>query len=267
MSVRVRVPGWKQRHLRIAPLATLLTVCFVLAAAFAAPQQSAAAEKLRLAVIGDSLALDLWFGLQRHYRRNKNIEVVKFTKSASGLVRDDNYDWNAKLKKFMREDDFDVAVVVIGGNDRQSIRHKGKRLQRFTDPWKEEYARRVGVMIDLIKQETDDVFWVSLPSVRSNRMARDYLSFNEIYERQAKAKNINFVDIWPLFRDKNGDYTSFGPDVKGVKRRLRKDDGLHFTTPGQGRFAEEVAKLMRKSVEQSATDLYRRLAATSAPAE
>lgn len=208
----------------------------------------------RLVVVGDSLAQDLWFGVQRAFRNSKHIEVIRFTKSASGLVRDDSYNWNKKLGSFVAEQDFDIAVVVFGGNDRQEIRLKGKRLPRFSKVWAEEYRNRVAHIITLLKTRAEKVFWVSLPVVRSERMTRDYLKLNKIYKAEAEANGAEYVDIWSQFRGEDGGYTSFGPDLQGAKRRLRQDDGLHFTLPGQGRFADEVLKIMRKTIQLSSLE-------------
>ena len=205
----------------------------------------------RLAVVGDSLAQDLWFGIHRQFRRSKDVDVIRMTKSASGLVRDDNYDWNEKLADFVADEKFDIAVVVFGGNDRQEIRLKGKRLPRFSETWTVEYGKRVDKIITILKSEAETVFWVGLPVVRSERMERDYKKLNKIYRSRAEAGGIEYVDIWHLFRDKDGEYTSFGPDLRGNKRRLRQDDGLHFSAHGQGRFADEVVKIMNKTVHLS----------------
>lgn len=209
--------------------------------------------RLRIAVIGDSLAQDLWFGMRRVLIRHKDIEVVRFTKSASGLVRDDSYDWAKKLTSFVAEERFEIAVVLFGGNDRQGIRLGGKRLPRFTDKWTVEYSRRVDAVIDLLKTRAQTIFWVGLPVVRSASLERDYKKLNRIYKSRADASSIEFIDIWHLFRNESGVYSSFGPDLKGTKRKLRMDDGNHFTAPGQARFAHEVVKIMRKKVELSSS--------------
>ena len=205
----------------------------------------------RIAVIGDSLAQDLWFGLSRRYRKNNNVKILKFTKSATGLVRDDVYDWKEKLSNFIQSESFDIAIVVMGGNDRQPIRTGGKRLNRRTKAWLKEYRARVDRLMKTLKSETRHVFWVGLPIVQSAGMARDFSQFNNIYASSAKAHRINYIDVWQLFRDENGDYTSFGPDVRGVERRLRNDDGLHFTVAGQNRLAQVVAKHILRSIKLS----------------
>jgi hypothetical protein len=203
----------------------------------------------RIAVIGDSLAQDLWNGLHKLYRGAEGkVEFIRFTKVSSGLVRDDVYNWNQRVKTFVAENDFDTAIVLMGGNDRQVITAGKKRLERFGEAWTAEYARRVDDFIATLKSETKSVYWLGLPVVRSKRMARDYQKLNKVYRSQADANDIVYIDTWPLFEDKEGKYTSFGQDLKGVKRRLRKDDGLHFTVAGKLVFAREIVRLLRKEV-------------------
>lgn len=212
------------------------------------PHRTAQQTTQRLAVIGDSLAQDLWNGLHKLYRGQEKVEFIRFTKVSSGLVRDDVYDWNAHVKTFVAENDYDTAIVLIGGNDRQGITIGSKRLQRFGKAWTEEYARRVDDFIATLKSKGGAVYWLGLPIVRSKRMANDYLKLNKVYRAQADANNVTYIDTWKLFETKDGKYTSFGLDLKGAKRRLRKDDGLHFTVAGKLVFAREVARLLRKEV-------------------
>lgn len=208
----------------------------------------------RIAVIGDSLAQDLWNGLHRLYRSNEKIEFIKFTQVSTGLVRDDVYDWSTALKSFVDEHQLDIAIVLMGGNDRQPIRANGRRLKRHTDAWAKEYGRRVAGLIKILKPETKAVYWLSLPIVRSGRMARDYRRFNKIYRAQAEAQEVKFINTWTLFDDENGAYTSFGADVKGVNRRLRKDDGMHFTVAGKLRFAYEIIRIIGRDLSPSKSE-------------
>ncbi|MCW5772717.1 MAG: DUF459 domain-containing protein, partial [Rhodospirillaceae bacterium] len=76
---------------------------------------------LRVAVIGDSVAGDLARGLYKLFHAHSKHEVIQYTKPATGLMRNDVYDWMAALRDLVRQRKFDVAAVMIGGNDRQSI--------------------------------------------------------------------------------------------------------------------------------------------------
>ena len=98
---------------------------------------------LRIGVVGDSVAGDLARGLHKLLRTRDTIEVIKFTKPATGLMRDDVYDWRGALEGFVRKHRLDVVTVMIGGNDRQSIWMNGRRLTFGSREWQEEYERRV----------------------------------------------------------------------------------------------------------------------------
>lgn len=219
----------------------------------------------RIAVIGDSLAQDLWNGLHKLYRDNDKVEIIRFTQVSTGLVRDDVYNWKDALTEFVSAQEFDIAIVLMGGNDRQPIRANGKRLKRHTDAWYEEYGNRVAALIDILKPEATQVYWLGLPIVRSNRMARDYRRFNKIYKAQADALDIKFIDTWSLFEDENGSYTSFGPDVSGVNRTLRKDDGTHFTVTGKHRFAQDIMEIIDQDMSAKIPGL--RLNSASEPSK
>ena len=207
----------------------------------------------KIAVIGDSLAQDLYNGLHKLYRGQEKVELIKFTRVSTGLVRDDVFDWNDRIKQFVADQKFDIVIVLMGGNDRQGIIVDGKRLKRFSKPWAAEYGDRVDDMIKTLKPKSRVVYWLGLPIVRSTRMARDYQLFNKIYSARSEANGIEYINTWPLFEDEKGKYTSFGPDAQGTKRRLRKDDGLHFTVAGKLRFAIEIVRIINKDLRAEST--------------
>lgn len=238
--------------------AIAITIALVVSARAGTIQPNRTAEQStlqRLAIIGDSLAQDLWNGMHKLYRGHDKVEFIRFTKVSSGLVRDDVYNWNAKVKAFVAEHEYDTAIVLIGGNDRQSITIGSKRLNRFGKAWTEEYGRRVDDFIATLKAKGGAVYWLGLPIVRSNRMARDYRKLNKVYKERAEANDITYINTWPLFETEDGKYTSFGLDIKGTKRRLRKDDGLHFTVAGKLVFAREIARLLRKEVSRLKSEM------------
>jgi len=228
-------------RLRIATLCLALAIPVV--AAQAAPESASAAraDVVDVAVIGDSLANDLGSGMEDLFRNKRSVRVIKRTRHATGLMRDDYFNWNAALRKFIARSDADAIVVMIGGNDAQTVRVKGRRLTRFTRPWLAEYERRVALFMRILKQAHTNVYWVGLPVVRSDKMSRNFRTMNRIFRTQAARYGITFVSIWSDFADSSGDYTSFGRSVRGVKRQLRKNDGMHFTTAGTLRLAARVA--------------------------
>jgi len=205
-------------------------------------------KPIRIGVVGDSLAVDLWYGMNGLLRGKDNIEVVKFTRSATGLIRDDVYDWQGELRAFLAQNRLDVITVILGGNDRQSVHVGGKRLDRFTKPWIAMYEQRVSVFMDALAKTKARVYWLGLPVVSSDRMTKDYRVLNGVYRRQADKHGFTYVSTWETFADASGRYSSFGPNIQGVKRQLRKTDGLHFTIDGQMRLADTVAKAINRDL-------------------
>jgi hypothetical protein len=224
---------------RLYQLAFALSVALVLALA---PPTAGQARSATIALVGDSIANDLGRGMQAYFAGNLAVNVVKRTRHSTGLVRTDYYDWNKAAAKFVASSRAGYVVVVMGGNDRQSFRMGGRRIERFTGAWFAEYERRVARFMSVFKRAKGKVYWMGLPPVRSGKMSRDYRRMNAIYRRQAAKHGIRFISIWKVFTDKRGRYTSFGRDVSGVERPLRTKDGLHFNADGRKALAAFIAR-------------------------
>lgn len=209
-----------------------------LALAIAAP---AAARPISVAVVGDSLANDLGNGMEEIFA-GKPVNVIKQTRFATGLVRTDYFNWNATVRNALQHGDANVLVVVIGGNDHQPIRVDGRRLDPLSPAWQAEYGRRVAYFMKTVKHSRAKLYWVGLPDVRSVKLARGYRVMNRIYKREAAKHGFRYIDIWNKFHTPDGAYSSFGKSLEGVKRRIRKEDGMHFTEPGRKLFAAYVAR-------------------------
>ncbi len=199
------------------------------------------ARPVSVAVVGDSLANDLGNGMEDIFA-GKPVRVIKQTKFATGLVRTDYFNWNATVRNALQHGDANILVVVIGGNDHQAIRVNGRRLDPLSNAWRAEYARRVAHFMKTVKHSRAKLYWVGLPDVRSPKLARGYRAMNQIFKREAAKHGFAYVDIWNKFHAPDGAYSSFGKSLEGVKRRIRKEDGMHFTEPGRKLFAAYVAR-------------------------
>jgi len=241
-SLRLLDPAAALRHTAIRiGLAALLAAFITVGAQAQGTTLSARNHPITVAVVGDSVANDLGNGMEDLFVRHRNVRVVKKTRFATGLVRTDYFNWNASIREFLNHHDPDVILVLIGGNDRQAIRTKGRRLDPLTRPWVAEYQRRVGHFMRNIRRERAKVFWIGLPAVRSDSLTHAYRVMNRIYRREARRYGFRYVSIWDEFLSPSGGYTSFGESLEGVKRRLRKNDGMHFTEAGRLSLAAYVA--------------------------
>ena len=205
---------------------------------------SARKGPITVAVLGDSVAHDLGRGMQDLFADNHRVRVVRQTKFATGLVRTDYYNWNKVARDFLRSHKPGVVFVVMGGNDNQTIRRGGKRYDPGTKAWRAEYNRLVSRFMNNFsrKHTRARIYWVSLPPVRSSKLSAAYRRLNGIYRYQAKRHGFHYVSVWKRFLTPKGTYSSFGDNLNGVKRRLRMDDGQHFTDDGRLLFAHDIAR-------------------------
>ncbi len=204
-----------------------------------------ALKNTNLMVLGDSLGGGVWAGLYNSFRKNKNIKVLRKTKPSTGFVRLDFYDWNANLRQILATSRIDVAVVMMGANDRQTIVTKAGRYRPGSKRWREIYAARVDEFIGQLKAHGARVYWVGLPITRRKKFNRHMRILNEIFADRARANNIVFVDIWNDFATPNGNYSANGKDVKGRMRKLRANDGIHFTMRGYQKLALATKRFIR----------------------
>ncbi|MBK1624515.1 SGNH/GDSL hydrolase family protein [Afifella marina] len=192
-----------------------------------------AEDAKRVLVVGDFFARSLAKGLDEAFAENPKVMIIQAANGSSGLVRDDFYDWPARLPELIEEHKPDAVVVMLGGNDRQEI---GKLAVRG-DEWNEAYGDRVAKLANVIAESGEPGIWVGLVPVASSVMSRDYSAFNSIYRETLEDSPVKFVDVWNGFADDEGKYVSSGPDMNGQNRQLRVGDGLNFTRAGQRKLA------------------------------
>ncbi|MEP3233696.1 MAG: DUF459 domain-containing protein [Hyphomicrobiales bacterium] len=204
-------------------------------------------------VLGDSLGSGLWQGLHQNFRGSvaPAIKVVKKAKANTGIVRSDRFDWMENMEKIANGGGFQLAVLMFGANDAQSIRAKGKRHHFRTPGWEQLYRARIDRMIRALKRKKIAVYWVGLPNVRVASLREDYLHFNAIFKEKADEHGIHFIETWDVTNDENGEWQPSGKTVQGRKAVLRAKDGTHFTSSGYRRLAQFPEEILRPDINQA----------------
>jgi hypothetical protein len=202
-------------------------------------------DRYRVLVLGDSLGDGLWSGLYRTFDEDKNLEIVNRSKVSTGFVRVDYYDWNKALDDILKENDYQMTVVMFGANDNQPIRQGKEFFKPGTDAWREAYGQRVEAFIKKLRAAKLAVYWAGLPIMRSPDQSDDAQFLNDVFREKAFINGAKFVDTWSGFTDDSGRYSAYGPDMEGQVKRLRADDGVHFTMRGYLKLAHFVEKEMR----------------------
>ena len=211
-------------------------------AAPAKPKVEKSPTATRLAVLGDSLAIDIANAIERAHADDPNMVVTDYAKDSSGFVRDDYYDWNRRLGDLLIQNAFDIAVVVIGINDRQSIGND----KPLTDPWKAEYSARLEQFLTQLRTANKPVIWVGLPPMQKSSYSAAMTQISSLHRLAAFSGGAEFVDIYDRFVDENGAYASYGPDLNGQQVQIRKSDGIHFTRAGADKVAFFVDQALRR---------------------
>jgi hypothetical protein len=196
-------------------------------------------------VFGDSLASGVWRGLDRAFAGDNAVRLENRSKGSSGLVRSDFYDWNAEMASVLESAEMDIAIVMLGSNDRQRLRRTDGGYE-FGDPeFRRIYTERVDQLMQQLRRHGALVYWLGLPNMRGKTYARAMNSLNEIYKERAEVNGVNFVPTWDEFSDAVGAFSPYGEDISGTVRLLRADDGVHFTNRGYRKLASLVERQVR----------------------
>tara|TARA_R110002020_G_scaffold144543_1_gene317588 strand:- start:1317 stop:2477 length:1161 start_codon:yes stop_codon:yes gene_type:complete len=209
------------------------------------PQVEKAADATRLAVFGDSMAIDLSKALERRYADDANLIVINQGVSASGFVRDDYFDWNAALRQEIAADSFDLAVVIIGVNDRQELKANGQTLAPLSEGWVKAYQGRISEFLGQLRAANKPVIWIGLPPMARAQYSAAINQIANVQRLASFSGGAEYLDIYERFLGEDGKYSDFGPDVNGQNARMRKDDGIHLSTAGADKLAFYLSQTIR----------------------
>ena len=176
------------------------------------PRKITRADKLRLYIIGDSMAQVFGSSLENLAEETHLIKAKLDYKVSSGLSRPDFFDWPQHMIDQIVEYDPDATAVLFGANDGQNVLYKGKVLEVGSKAWQEVYAKRVGKAMDILTKGGRRAYWVGNPIMRDPGY-RDRISMmDNIYKAEAKKHaGVFYIPTWALFADAKGSYTGDAP--------------------------------------------------------
>lgn len=199
-------------------------------------------------VLGDSLAAGLWSGVSRMIDGDMRISLNGRYKEDSGLSRPEYYDWNGALRKILSSNKIDIAIVMIGSNDAQTIRDGQMRYAFDTKEWREAYVKQVDELMASLKAAGAAVYWVEMPPMEAAQYDAAMHTISAIHAERAKAAGIRFVETRATLSE-NGKYSESGFDDTGEFVRLRSKDGVHFLKEGNNKLASLVMAAINKDIE------------------
>ena len=190
-------------------------------------------KKLRVVVVGDSLAAGLGTYLERVMKPSL-VRVSRQGQISTGLSRPDYFNWPATMRSIVDRFRPDLVIVMLGENDAQGLRSpQGDVLvPSGTYPWPAAYQERVRDFAQVASSGGARVVWAGLPVARDRSRWEILERLNGIYADVAAGEpDVAFLDTWDLYASPSGGYTAYlhqGNDVI----EIRASDGLHFTPTG-----------------------------------
>jgi uncharacterized protein len=202
-------------------------------------------NKLRVAVIGDSLSQGLGPAIER-WMDPGVARVLSLGRPSTGLSREDYFNWQAGMRQIVEEFRPDLVFVMLGSNDAQAqISRDGAAIAVGSADWVEGYRDRAAGLLEEATRAGTHVVWVGIPIVKERERWHFYRRVNDIYRDTANADPFGtYVDTWEPFQARDGGYTAFVRNERGDLVEVRAPDGVHFTPTGYsfiGRMAIRAA--------------------------
>ena len=176
----------------------------------------------------------------------------------TGLCVPTYFNWPLHLAQdVLPKVDPDVVVIMFGANDGQNIQlADGTILTAFSQPWQDEYARRVGAVMDLLKSPSNDriVMWTGPPPMgpTTGTHGMDLISHIDWMEAQTRPW-VHYVDTWVYFSDTDLQFQHYLPSAGGQLSGLRQKDNIHMSDIGGTWLSWIVLRDLAKFVDLSAS--------------
>ncbi len=206
-------------------------------------------DRYRVQVYGDAMSAGLHEALKEEMGEEARFAIDGKHRWLAGLLKADIDEEARQIAGRLKADATDIAIVMLGTQDRLALRKDGRRIGVGSAEWKVEYSRRLDVMMRTLRQGKVGVIWVGLPVMRRQDATNDAEMMNELIRSRALANGARFIDIFASFADEDRNYNSHGPDLDGKSRLLREGDGVHFTWHGSRKLAHFVERELKRAAQ------------------
>ena len=197
-----------------------------------------AEEPLEVLLAGDSLMGAVADGFGRQTAENDLMTWHKDVRISTGLARPDVMNWHLHLQQLLDARDPDVVVLLLGGNDDQSLVAAPDGVLHYGQPgWEEEYEARAARLQEIAAGADRQVVWLEVPAMRPSKLDQARQRMNAAARRAAAETGVLLVDTDAIIAPQG--YTA---RLAGVQ--VRADDGVHLTHPGGDLVAEVLDRVL-----------------------
>lgn len=211
-----------------------------------APRTATAGDPLRILAVGDSLMLDLQYGLERVLGRRDDVAITGRGALGFGFTVP-HWDWDEDVLTdyalSVAEARPEVIVMMIGANEFEGYVIEGEALPPGTERWREVLAERADEAVAHWLAGGGHVYWWTTPAMRDERFAA-VAELNDVWHdtMAAWAPAGSMLDSMEVLGDEAGNYRDEIAEDDGSVVPLRKEHGVHFFEVGADLLAAQLER-------------------------
>ncbi|MHC5226258.1 SGNH/GDSL hydrolase family protein [Ignatzschineria sp. LJL83] len=209
----------------------------------------------KLFFVGDSLMQGVAPRVRQSLHKSENIDGVDLSKQSTGLAYPKFYNWPQVVADTLSKDkDIKAVVVYMGANDPWDFPVPGrKQYLRFKSAdWERAYRERVQKILLSAHQYDLPVIWLGAPCMRKDKLHQSMVYLNTIYQSEMEKFNGHYIPTNDILGCSDEEYSAYVETEEG-NRKVRTNDGIHFTVAGQRLIAERIIEeltIEREEVEE-----------------
>lgn len=191
---------------------------------------------------GDSLMQGVAPRVKRELFHKYKLESIDLSKQSTGLAYPSVYNWPKVVEETLANDSaIKVLAVFLGPNDPWNYPVKGRSsyLKFKSAQWEATYRYRINRILTAAKNHDVQVLWLGVPCMRKTKLHEDMLYLNSLYRSEVEKVNQHFITTSDLLGCSDELYNNAITTDKGAIK-VRIDDGIHFTVPGQRILANTI---------------------------
>lgn len=208
-------------------------------------------KDMKILIVGDSMMQgSVGVQLEKILSGYGVAGVYRYGKPSTGMARPDFFNWDKKLTEILKVYSPDIAIVMFGANDGQSIWHD-KKWVKINDPlWEDTYKLKVEQFsTKLYENKAKYIYWVGNPICRYDYYSAYMKKINNALAKYSTERSdFVFVPTWDRFVDSEGKYTNSMTLSDGSKKIIRSQDGIHFTNDGAKMVVDEVIEKIKINI-------------------
>jgi hypothetical protein len=217
-----------------------------------APRLAAAVREgrtIRIGVFGDSFGVGVWAGVYNIFRGDSRYEVRQFSERSTGFTRYRSLNLLDDARAKLERNPVDIAIISYGANDTQGIYLDGRGHRFMSEGWQQIVTERVTAIVNLMREQGIQVYWVGLPKMRETQFDTDIRAMNAFFTSRMQALGVPYIETATLSTGPDGQFAPYLTDPRSHERfNARTNDGVHMTIPGYILVMRPLADRIRRSV-------------------